>query len=140
VIHHVDLARCAAELSRVLTDRGVVLIRSTFPGLSGPFGAARFFPQIIRALSALPTVDHACEVFADAGFEADSLDTVPEPRDRDMFVFRRRAVAMRHVDTLLASLTEEEFTEGLRRIDRAIAGGANAPGQQLHLLVLRRAQ
>ncbi len=138
VLHHVDLPRCAAELSRVLTDRGVVLIRSGFPDLSDPFGVTRFFPQTRRAWSALPTVDRACEVFYEAGFEADSLDAVVEPRDRNLHAFRRRAVVMRHADTLLAGLTEREFAGGLRRIDQAIERGETSTGGRLDLLVLRR--
>lgn len=74
--------------------------------------------------------------FALAGFEVIELIRVHESADVSLEAFRDRMVLMRHTDSLLTPLSDDEFAEGLVAIDRAIAAGEEPMPLGLDLLVL----
>jgi ubiquinone/menaquinone biosynthesis C-methylase UbiE len=139
VIHHLDLGKCAAELDRVLPPPGIIMIPSSFPERSHGFAIRRFFPEACRTWNSFPTAGQTIAAFAVAGFRPDSLESVRESPPVGLSQFRTRVIAMRGADSLLASLGDRAFGDGLARNDDAIAHGETgvAPGS-LDLLILRR--
>lgn len=140
VLHHLDLYRCVAELRRVLRPGAPVLIRGTFPDRHYDLTIARHFPEVRRQWTTFPTVDETVEAFGHAGFVFETLRHVPERSQRSLTEVRSEIVAMRHADTLLASLTDAEFALGLSRLDEAVARGERPGDQGLDLLVMRRVE
>lgn len=137
VLHHLDLRRCVDELRRVLRPDAPVLIRNTFPDRHYNLTIARCFPEVRRRWETFPTVDDVVEAFGHAGFAFETLRHVPERSQRSLAAFRSEIVAMRHADTLLASLSDEEFALGLSRLDGPVARGESPGDQGLDLLVMR---
>lgn len=137
VIHHVgDLDVCARELRRVLAPGAPVLIRSAFPGRYEGIGLVRFFPATRRALDRFPSVDAVRAAFGRAGFSYRSIERVDEP-PVDFRTWRERLPQQRHADTILVGLSDDEFADGLRALDAAIAAGRDPQPVGLDLLVLR---
>jgi SAM-dependent methyltransferase len=137
VIHHVgDLDMCARELRRVLAPGAPVLIRSAFPGRYDGIGLVRFFPATRRVLDSFPSVEAVRTAFGDAGFGFVSIERVYEP-PVDYRTWRERLPHQRSVDTILVGVTDDEFADGLRAIDAAIAAGREPEPVGLDLLVLR---
>lgn len=140
VIHHIpDLGACAAELGRVLKPGAPVLIRSSFPGRHDEIPLFRFFPGAGQVAQTFPTVDRTVAAFAVAGFQLTSLERVHEHRDGTMADWVVRVRAMRHADSTLAALSDEEFTSGLTALEASAAAGEPVPPTGLDLLVLRSA-
>ncbi|WP_329791777.1 class I SAM-dependent methyltransferase [Lentzea sp. DG1S-22] len=135
VVHHVrDLAACGAELRRVLRPGGVVVLRSLFRERHGGIGLFRFFPEAVRALSGFPT---AAEVADGLGFVVARLEAVPQVTASSLA--DRASTLRQQADTLLRSLSAEEFAAGRRRL---LAAGAVESGpvvDHLDLLVLETA-
>jgi SAM-dependent methyltransferase len=140
VIHHLgSLASCAAELSRALAPSAPVFIRSVFPGRHDEIPLFRFFPGAGRVASTFPTVEETTSAFATAGYRLARLQRVREHRPGTLADWVDRAIAMRHADSTLALLTDDEFEEGLGSLRRAVTAGEAVPPIGLDLLVLRRA-
>jgi ubiquinone/menaquinone biosynthesis C-methylase UbiE len=118
VIHHVgDLWTCAAEVRRVLQPDGVVLIRSSFPGRHDEIPLFRLFPGAARAASSFPTVDATIDAFAAAGFSFLTLRRVHEVRDMTPAEMAQSLRAMRHADSSLGPLSDEEFAAGMAELE-----------------------
>jgi SAM-dependent methyltransferase len=132
VIHHVrDLPAAGAELRRVLRPGGVVVLRSLFRERHGGIGLFRFFPEAVRALSSFPTVD---EVADGLGFAVARLEAVPQVTAPSLA--DKASTVRQEADTLLRSLSAEEFEAGRERLLRAAAVESGPVVDHLDLLVL----
>lgn len=122
VVHHIgDIERAVAELRRVLRSGGHVLVRGYFADL--PLGSQlRRFPGIERAAASFPTRTAVVETFRRGGFGSPTLSVVRESWEADVSTVVRRARQMRHVDSLLCRLTDDEFEAGLRAISEQASG------------------
>lgn len=138
VIHHLDdLWACAVELRRVLRPGGVVLIRSSFPGRHDEIPLFQFFPGARKIASSFPTVDGAVSAFTSAGFQYWDLRRVHEARDLEPGHVVQRVLAMRHADSTLAPLSDQEFEAGLGALEDAVLSMEYSPPTGLDLLVFR---
>jgi SAM-dependent methyltransferase len=140
VIHHIpDLGSCARELRRVLTDDGVVLIRSAFPGRLDGITLFRFFPAARRVIDTFPTLEATNDAFEAAGFEQVALEAVPQVSAPSLAEACAR-VRLR-ADTTLQGISDAEFAAGISDLERAVAAGdVQAPiVDYLDLLVFRPA-
>jgi len=143
VIHHVpDLEAAAREIRRVLRPGAPVLIRQAFPGRADRIELARWFPETARTIDTYPTVEQACRAFATAGFRQEALEQVPQTETASLADLLALADTVRHADTTMRGLTEEEFLRGKERLRRATqhAGQTASPEPRtswLDLLVLR---
>lgn len=139
VIHHVpDPRACAHELRRVLRHRGPVIIRNSFSGRCDEITWLRFFPAARRlAESRWPTVEATVEEFARAGFEVESLASVPEVKADDLRAYCKRIRT--RTNSTLALISDGEFAEGIMALERAAAEETEpAPVvDQRDLLILR---
>ncbi|MDT7782128.1 MAG: hypothetical protein QOF58_547 [Pseudonocardiales bacterium] len=133
VVHHVrDLACAGVELRRVLRPGGLVVLRSLFRERPNGIGLFRFFPEAVRALSSFPTVS---EVASGLGFEVERLEAVPQVTASSL---AQKASSVRwEADTLLRSLSSEEFSAGLARLREAAAAESGPVVDHLDLLVLK---
>ena len=137
VVHHLqDLKRTAAELRRVLIPGAPVLFRNSFPHRHDEIMLFRFFEASRRIADSFPTVETVTAEFATAGFEMIDLVRVHEPAAPSLEAIRDFATLMRHTDSALAPLSDEEFAEGLAQIDAAIHRGEVPRPMGLDLLVL----
>jgi len=140
VVHHIpDLDACAAELRRVLLPEGLVLIRNSFPGRHDEIPLFRFFPAARAVAETFPTLEATEASFATAGFSREELRRIHEERDASMVTAIQRVRALRHSDSTLVPLSDEEFAAGLLAMEQAAAAGAPVPPTGLDLLVLRSA-
>jgi SAM-dependent methyltransferase len=140
VIHHFrDLPACAAELARVLEPSAPVLIRSSFPGRHDEIPLFRFFPGAARTAATFPTVADTAVAFGAVGYQPTRLERVHERSPDLMSTWVDRVMAMRHADSTLARLSDDEFAAGLASLRRAATAGEPIPPTGLDLLVLRRA-
>jgi SAM-dependent methyltransferase len=134
MIHHVtDRDACARELARVLRPEGHVYLRGFFAGASR-LGWLPYFPGADRAIARFPSIEDVEEVFARAGFSLLAADAVPEP-PRPAEEVRAWIVKMRHSDTLLIAMSDDEFDAGLAAIDESSAISFDGT---LHLVTLAR--
>jgi ubiquinone/menaquinone biosynthesis C-methylase UbiE len=139
VVHHIpDLAAAARELRRVLRPGAPVLVRQAFPGRADRLTLVRFFPETERALDSYPTVAQTERAFAAAGFAQVALVAVPQQTAVSLRDYAERVGHARAADTLLRSLTDDEFTAGWERVRAAARDAPEQPVvDQLDLLVLR---
>jgi SAM-dependent methyltransferase len=144
VIHHVaDLEAAAQEIRRVLRPGAPVLIRQVFPGRADRLEIVRWFPETVRTIDTYPSVEWTCQAFAAAGFGRDALEQIPQTDGVSLAESLARVDAFRDADTLMRSLTDEEFRRGKERLRRAVDGAAPGTTDQvprtswLDLLVLR---
>jgi ubiquinone/menaquinone biosynthesis C-methylase UbiE len=140
VIHHIpDLRAAAHEIRRVLRPGAPVLIRQAFPGRSGRIELVRWFPETTRTIDTYPTIEQTCRAFEAAGFRQFALEQIPQTDLTSLTGFLDRVDTLRHADTAMRGLTEEEFLRGKQRLHRAAQ--AEETGQPrtswLDLLVLR---
>lgn len=138
VVHHlVELGACAGELRRVLAEDGTVLVRNSFPGRLEEVELFALFPAARAVAEGWPRLEQVVSVFADAGFARNTVVRVHEGNfGGDLRQLRAWALAMRHTDSTLASISDAEFVEGLRNLDRAIADGHTARPMGVDLIVL----
>ncbi|WP_327280531.1 MULTISPECIES: methyltransferase domain-containing protein [unclassified Streptomyces] len=142
VTHHVpDLVAAAREIRRVLRPGAPVLIRNAFAGRYDRLRIVRWFPETARLLDTYPSVEDTCEAFAAAGFAPDALEPVPQADLKSLAELLDRVDVLRTADTLMRSLTDEEFARGKERLREAVLAGG-VPGDadltsSLDLLVLR---
>lgn len=115
VIHHVaDRPAAFAEITRVLQPGGRLLLRGYIPNLSRvPW--LEYFPGAERATARFPTLQ-SLET------DASGLETIDVTSVDDIERVRPRAAiswigAMRHADTLLTALTDEEVELGLEALN-----------------------
>ena len=151
VIHHIpDLAAAACEIRRVLRPGAPVLIRQGFPDRYEPAGPlkqdsielVRWFPETARAIASYPSLTHTCSVFADAGFNKEALEQIPETYPATLADFLGQLDTFRQADTTMRVLTEDEFLRGKDRLRRAVQQAEDTANPEprrnwLDLLVLR---
>ncbi len=151
VLHHIaDLPGAAREIRRVLRPGAPLLIRQGFPDRYEPRGPlkpdtieiVRWFPETANAVASFPTLQETCEAFASAGFRQDALEQVRETRPASLAQFLGEVDTLRHADTTMRNLTEEEFRRGKQRLHDAVRRAADTADPEirsnwLDLLVLR---
>jgi hypothetical protein len=120
-----------------------VLIRQGFPGRADTTRTFpwEFFLETARTVTTYPSVEHACQAFATAGFGRDALEQVPETLT-SLAEFLDQADHFRRADTIMRGLTQEEFGRGKERLRRAVQHAGHTARTQtrtnwLDLLVLR---
>ena len=139
VIHHIpDLEAAAHEIRRVLRPGGAVLIRQGFRGRSDGIENVRWFPETARTIAGYPSVHEACRTFAAANLHRVALEPVRETYPASLADLLGELDTLRHADTTLRLLSEDEFRRGKERIRQAVDSGDQEPrGNVLDLLVLR---
>jgi ubiquinone/menaquinone biosynthesis C-methylase UbiE len=147
VIHHIpDLELAAREIRRVLRPGAPVLIRQGFPDRYEPTGSLkhdrieimRWFPETVRVANTFPSLVETCDAFAAAGFHQEALEQVRETYETSLADFLLQVDTLRHADTTLRSLTDDEFLRGKERLRRAVETASPEPRSNwLDLLVLR---
>lgn len=138
VIHHIpDLALCARELRRVLKPDAPVLIRNSFSGRFDGIHWLSYFPEA-RSLASRrwPTVDAVAKALATAGFEVETLTTVPETIADDLEAYAKRIGT--RANSTLRLIDDAEFERGMTRLRADARGGSSQPVTDCRdLLVLR---
>lgn len=151
VLHHIpDLEGAAREIRRVLRPGAPVLIRQGFPDRYEPTGSlkqdsielVRWFPETARIANTFPSLEATCEAFGAAGFQREALEQVREIYPASLADFLDQMDTLRHADTTLRNLTEDEFLRGKERLRRAVRDAENTASPEprtnwLDLLVLR---
>jgi len=133
VVHQIDdLGAATAELRRVVTRGGRVLIRGFFGDrpLGGYF---RLFPGAERAAATFPTTAAIVEAFGRAGFGGATITPVGEDWGVAPGPWAARARTLRHVDSALRPLTDEEFAAGIAAVEALADAGTAARPAVLHL-------
>jgi ubiquinone/menaquinone biosynthesis C-methylase UbiE len=139
VVHHLtDIRACALELQRVLEPGSKVLIRNSFPNRHDEIMLFKFFDGARRVANTFPTVERVVNEFDFAGFDKFDLIRVRERAPESLKAFRSWAVSMRHTDSVLAPLSDEEIEVGLRRLDAAISSDDAPTALGVDLLVLEK--
>lgn len=111
-IHHfVDLAAAIAEFRRILIKDGHVILRGYVPGHT-PLPWLELFPGHEKARSRFPSLAALNQAFAEAGLALQQACVVPE----FSWTAGKRAdfcVRMRHADSILTALEDEEVAAGI---------------------------
>jgi hypothetical protein len=102
----------------------------------------RWFPETARTANTFPSLGETCAAFSAAGFRQEALEEVRETYSLGLSDLLGQVDVLRHADTTMRGLTEEEFLRGKERLRRAAAQGADearpeARSNWLDLLVLR---
>jgi SAM-dependent methyltransferase len=139
VIHQFDdRAAALAELRRVVRPGGTVLVRG-FLADQGPIGLGRFFPGIERSVARFPTTDAVVRAFADHGFGLVDVIDVEEAWTADLDAWVDALAEIRHADSMLAPLTDDEVAAGAAavRAEAARRPGLRTVPVPLRLVTLR---
>jgi SAM-dependent methyltransferase len=116
VLHQFDDRRAAAgELRRVVRDGGRLAIRGLFADQAVTGLLARF-PGIDRAVATFPITGAAVELFESVGFRDPSVVDVVEPWSFTLDAWVARARRLRHTDSALRPLTDDEFEAGIHAV------------------------
>jgi SAM-dependent methyltransferase len=135
VIHHLeDLEGCAAEVRRVLTGNGHVLVRGLFADL-GTTPGLEHLPGSERAVAAFPTVATIERAFERQGLRLTFRGTVDDAGPATVGEAADRIRRLRPADTLLKQFTDDEIATGLAALD-ALDPAQPLPPAALGLLVL----
>jgi SAM-dependent methyltransferase len=151
VLHHIpDLGAAAHEIRRVLRPGAPALIRQGLPDRYEPAGdlswdrieLVRWFPETARTATGFPTLEQTRRAFAAAGFHQEALEQVRETRPASLADFLAEVDRLRHADTTMRALTDEEFLRGKERLRRAArraqdTGSSELRANWLDLLLLR---
>ena len=84
------------------------------------------FPGIDRSAATFPTTTAVVDAFERGGFTGEQVVSVPDVWRFDLDEWLDRVRALRHVDSALRPLTDEEFAAGLATVER-LAGGQATP-------------
>jgi SAM-dependent methyltransferase len=134
VIHQFDdLDAAAAELRRVLRRPGCVLVRGLFSDMA-PSGLLAALPGIERAVGTFPSTAATLERFAAAGFVHHQVIDVPERWEFAFDEWVERVRSLRHTDSILRPLTDDEIDEGIAVLTERYG---NAAGPVVSTTVLR---
>jgi SAM-dependent methyltransferase len=117
VFHHIrERERCAADLARVLRGPGsTVMIRQMFAE-RWTGGWHHVFPGMDRSIARFPRIDTITDLFAHEGFTLTGIEGVQEKEAAGTEV-ADWVRQMRHADTLLLGLDDEEIAEGVAKLD-----------------------
>jgi SAM-dependent methyltransferase len=121
MFHHLKDPRAAAEeCYRVLRDHGSLCLRTASAEKISVYPYVPFFPTSRPLLEErLPSLDSQREVFEMAGFEMVSYQVVVQQVAADLFAYANKLATK--ADSIIASLDDKDFEEGLERL-RAHAG------------------
>ena len=138
VLHHVaDLDAAAHEIRRVLRPGAPVLVRQGFPGRLDEVELVRWFPETARAVETYPSIADVSAALEAAGFRMEALERVRETYLTSLADFLGELDTLRHADTTLRGLSEDEFLRGKERVRRAAHEDHEPRSNGLDLLVLR---
>lgn len=138
MVHHVDdLQRCMREVRRVVLPGGRLLIRGAFPGRFDDITMFEFWPSAAKAVEDFPTREITIEACVAAGFEVEKLLSLPQVTAQSLRNYLEKAKS--RADTSLTLISDDEFTRGLRALERAAAQETEPKPviDYLDLLVLR---
>jgi SAM-dependent methyltransferase len=138
VIHQCDDRPAAvAELRRVVRRGGRVLIRGFFGDMAAT-GMFRYFPGVERSAATFPTTRSITAAFEAAGFTVTGVHDVVEPWRPTLADWVTKVRSLRHVDSALRPLHDDEIAEGIRRVTEAYldADGPLPHDTTIRLLVL----
>lgn len=136
VVHQIeDLGRAVAELRRVVRSHGRVLVRGFFSD-TPVTGLLAHFPGVDRSAATFPATEAVLDAFERGGFAAEHVVTVPEIWRFDLGEWLERARRLRHVDSALRPLTDEEFAAGLAAVERLSNGGRDTLVSETTLTLL----
>jgi ubiquinone/menaquinone biosynthesis C-methylase UbiE len=136
VVHHLtDLDRAAAELHRVLTVGGSVIVRGMFADRGDP-GWLRWAPGADRVRGVFPSTSRIAEVFGRHGLHAATTVDITERDDATGSEAAAWLRTMRNADTLLKAFTDAELADAAA----VLAGIGSAPidPTKLAMVVLLR--
>jgi ubiquinone/menaquinone biosynthesis C-methylase UbiE len=124
VFHHFrDPARVGRECRRVLRPRGRVFLRTASSEQIQRYPYVPFFPTARPLLDArIPSIRAQRAAFEQAGFEVQTGGVEVQEIARDHAAYADKLAA--GADSVLASLPEHEFRDGLRAIRDVTTGGA----------------
>jgi SAM-dependent methyltransferase len=113
VIHHFpDLNAALLEMRRVLRPGGRLMVRGYFPDHSTiPWLDA--LPGAERARARFPTTGRLAQALAPAGFTILDVVGVPDPEQPRAREAADWIAAMRHADTILTALRDDEIEAGI---------------------------
>lgn len=118
VVHHVaDLARCAAEVRRVVRDGGSVLIANAFPGRLDRITLFKYFPEARAVAERFPSIETVTAVFAAAGVHCDAVRSVTQPTCETLEELADRTRL--RADSTLRSIPDEAFVRGQTALEHA---------------------
>lgn len=119
--HHVQQREAAAkEIARVLRPGGAVLIRSVFADRMPDLRWHNFFPRARDIeMQMFPTSDTVIRLFADVGLRPITLTAIEEEFAPDLATYAAR-IRLRAISTF-EHLSDEEFADGVARMDAAVA-------------------
>src|SRR5207253_3818160 len=104
------------DLRRVLAAGAPVLVRSAFPGRDHGITLLRFFPAARRRLAQFPSLEQVTAAFTGAGFAPCELREIEQVSAASLHDFRDRVAGARHADSLLTSLDDATFANGMRAL------------------------
>lgn len=119
--HHVQQREAAAkESARVLRPGGRVLIRSVFTDRMPDSHYHHFFPRARDIeMQMFPSSDTVIQLFAGVGLRPITLTAIQEEFATDLAAYAAR-IRLRAISTF-EHLSDEEFAEGVARMDAAVA-------------------
>jgi ubiquinone/menaquinone biosynthesis C-methylase UbiE len=122
VIHHViDMNACARELRRVLQPGGRILVRGGFCNSHREPALHRYFPALHRQEAEGASLRAMRVALAQVGLYQQAHDEVEQVSANSLREFYEQTL-LRARSNLLR-LTDDEFTEGLRRMRTAVENG-----------------
>jgi ubiquinone/menaquinone biosynthesis C-methylase UbiE len=123
VVHQfADLGWAVGELRRVVRPGGRVLVRGFF-GDTPVTGVLGRFPGHERAAATFPTSRAVLAAFERAGFRPAAVTQVVEGWRFEFDRWRDRVRSLRHIDSWLRPLTDDEIEAGIRAVERVTDGG-----------------
>ena len=119
VVHHIPARdKCAAELHRVLRQRGVVVVRTTVRERLDSL-VYDYWPQLLaRDLTRFPSADDVIADFEQAGFVNSAVESYAQPVHTHLAAFHD-AMALRP-QSKFRFLSEQEFSAGLLALRRDV--------------------
>jgi SAM-dependent methyltransferase len=127
VFHHFpNPATAAAECRRVLRKSGRLCLRTATSERISDYPYVPFFPGSVRLLEErLPTLAKQRETFETAGFQTVSTQLVIQEIAANLFAYADK-LALKG-DSILASLSDKEFHDGLHELRSAAAALPSRP-------------
>ncbi|WP_430782282.1 class I SAM-dependent methyltransferase [Actinoplanes sp. G11-F43] len=136
VVHHLpDLGAAAREIRRVLKPDAPVLIRSAFAGRHEGISLFRWFPEAVAVLGRYPSIPDVEAAFAAVGFTTAGCEPVPQMTARSLAEVA--AGLQREAHTPLQLISDEAYTAGVARLNRAARTHGGPVVDALDLLVMR---
>jgi SAM-dependent methyltransferase len=134
-----DQAAATRELHRVLRPAGHALVRGFFSDVPVT-GFLAQFPGHERAAATFPSTSRTSSCFADAGFALARVDDVREPWMFRVPAWVERVRQLRHTDSALRPLTDDEIERGIEAVTSRYGGAPDEVASEItiRLLVFRR--